>query len=141
MAMLAFHSVDATESAAPSSIPFRDRRKTPRLPLACRVFLKRPGDESAIATETEDISCQGFYCISELPFAPHEKLECKLMIRSGAPGDSIDLILQGVVEVIRVVASAKVRGFGIACRLESYSIGMKSDSFPNDLTAKRTHAA
>ena len=63
------------------------------------------------------------------------------MIRSGAPGDSIDLILQGVVEVIRVVASAKVRGFGIACRLESYSIGMKSDSFPNDLTAKRTHAA
>jgi hypothetical protein len=33
------------------------------------------------------------------------------------------LILSGVVEVLRVIPRGVARGFGLACRLESYTIG------------------
>jgi hypothetical protein len=81
-----------------------DRRRRPRLRLAYSLRLRRPGATAAVETTTEDISCEGFYCISPLPFAPDEKLECELVIPTEEPGHPLDLVvLRCRARVIRVV--------------------------------------
>jgi hypothetical protein len=102
----------------------RDRRSRPRLNLSCSIRVYRPGGADAVATRTEDISCQGFYFTSEQPFAPREKLECELVIQGEALGchAEIDVFLRGRAEVVRVVPKGLPEGFGVACRLEDYTV-------------------
>ena len=50
------------------------------------------------------MSSQGFYCLSERPFSPHEQLNCELVIPGGNPGHlpQVDLVLRGVdAQVLR----------------------------------------
>ncbi len=100
-----------------------DRRCHPRLRLALPLVLFRPGEAGRIETKTEDISCDSFYCFSDRSFSPDDRLECELLI----PGDEMssvpedDLFLRCQVQVVRVVAKGQL-GFGVACRLEDYTI-------------------
>jgi hypothetical protein len=105
-----------------------DRRGAVRLDMAYTVSLSRPGEPSAIVAKTQNLSTKGFYCVAEHPFSPQEKLNCELIIPSGAPGHlpRVDLVLRGVVEVIRVVAKGIDPGYGIACQIKSYTIGPKT---------------
>jgi hypothetical protein len=104
-----------------------ERRGAVRLDIAYPVSLSRPGEVSAVAAKTDNMSSQGFYCVSERPFSPHEQLNCELVIPSGAPGrlPDGDLVLRGVVEVVRVVAKGTEPGFGLACQMKSYTISPK----------------
>jgi hypothetical protein len=104
-----------------------DRRGAVRLEMGYPVSLSRPGEVSAVASRTENLSSKGFYCVSERPFAPHDELDCELVIPTGAPGHlpQVDLVLRGVVEVVRVVAKGMSPGYGLACQLKSYTIGPK----------------
>lgn len=101
-----------------------DRRCHPRLRLALPLVLFWPGEADRIETKTEDISCDSFYCFSDRPFSPDDRLECELLI----PGDEMssvpesDLCLRCRIQVIRVVAKGQL-GFGVAFRLEDYTIG------------------
>lgn len=101
-----------------------DRRCRPRVRLALPVVLFR-SDAERIETRTEDVSCDSFYCISDHTFTLGDRLECELLI----PGDELssvpadDLLLRCRVRIVRVVAQGFQRGFGVACRLEDYSIG------------------
>jgi hypothetical protein len=108
-----------------------DQRSTPRLPLTYAVLLSRPGEAFGVVTKTENVNCKGFYCISERRFLPRERLECEMVIASGSShfeGD--DLVLHALVEVLRVTPRVMGRGFGVACRLESYTIGPRADLSP-----------
>jgi len=63
-------------------------------------------------------------CVSDRPFALDDELECEIMI----PGDDVssvpedDLRLRCRARVVRVVPQGKRQGFGIACRLDDFTI-------------------
>jgi hypothetical protein len=101
-----------------------ERRCRPRLRLALPVVLLPPGAAERIETKTEDVSCDSFYCFSNRPFSPEDRLECELLI----PGDQLssvpepDLCVRCQVRVVRVVPRGPQLGFGVACRLEDYTI-------------------
>lgn len=102
----------------------RERRCRPLLRLALPLVLISPGSGAKIATNTEDVSCDSFYCVSDRPLPLDEELECEIMI----PGDAVssvpedDLRLRCRARVIRVVPRGKRLGFGIACRLDDFTI-------------------
>jgi hypothetical protein len=66
---------------------------------------------------TEDVSCDGFYCILDRPILHHERIECELLI----PGDpwASDLVLSYRAEVVRITKDPLEPRFGVACRLEA----------------------
>jgi hypothetical protein len=101
-----------------------DRRCRPRLRLALPVVLFRPEDGTTIETKTENLTCDSFYCVSDQPLSLNEELQCELLIAgdglSSVPED--DLYLRCQVRVVRVVPKGSKRGFGVACRLEDYTI-------------------
>jgi hypothetical protein len=106
-----------------------DRRRRPRLRLAYPVRLRQPGEELRVETKTEDLSCEGFFCISEHVFAPHDTLECELVIRGDDPGPVVveqNLVLRCRAEVVRVVPRGPSGTFGVACRFADYKIGRQS---------------
>jgi len=102
----------------------RDRRHRPRLRLSYSVRLSRPGGDFGIEARTENISCEGFFFISERPFLPHERLDCQLMIPDQQPGQASPgaLVLHCRAEVVRIVPGGSRTQFGVACKLEDYSI-------------------
>jgi hypothetical protein len=107
-----------------------DRRDRPRLKLAFPLVLFRSGEADRIETKTEDVSCDSFFCVSDRPFSPDDRLECELLI----PGDKLssvpenDLHVRCRARVVRVVANGLHRGFGVACRLEDYTISRSEGS-------------
>lgn len=102
-----------------------DRRRRPRLRLTYPLRLHRPGDTSQIETKTEDISCEGFFCITDHMFSPREFLECELVILGAELREPLerDMVLRCRAEVVRVVPRAGETVFGVACRLADYTIG------------------
>ena len=101
----------------------QDRRRRPRLRLSCFLRLFRLGG-TPVAARTEDISCQGFYFTSEHPFELNERLECELIVQGEETGYrlEIDVVLRGKAEVVRIVPKGPRQGFGVACRLEDYTV-------------------
>jgi hypothetical protein len=102
-----------------------ERRGHPRLKLAISVVFFKSGETSGFEAKTEDVSCNGFYCVSRHPFSPNESLECELLIPGTAVGSipEDDLCLRCRVRVVRVVTKGIQQEFGVACHLESYTIG------------------
>jgi hypothetical protein len=84
----------------------------------------RPGGQSWALSKTEDISCEGFYCISESPFTRGEVVECQIVVPDEGANHSPDpdLVLVCRVEVVRVVELEEDQAFGIACRFLEYSV-------------------
>jgi len=108
-----------------SSSDAPDRRRRRRLRLAYPLRLYRSGEAFRTETKTEDISCEGFFCVTDRHFSPFETLECELLIpfqEEGLPTEH-DIILRCQAEVVRVVQHVDEAAFGIACRLSDYTIG------------------
>jgi hypothetical protein len=84
------------------------------------VLLKRPSSEDRVRTEAQNLSAEGFYCLSPEPFKPGEVLECVIDLPS-SKASPCRRTLSGRVSVLRV---RRVRRnlFGIACRLEDYLV-------------------
>ena len=93
-------------------------------PLRCRVLLYRRGERRAIEAWTEEIRPDGFYCIAPEVFAPHDEVECELMI----PGKNLELldektvILRCRAEVRCLIADQHISGYGVVCRVLSCKI-------------------
>ena len=96
-----------------------DRRVRWRLKLPYSIVLHRLGEAAGVKTTVQDISSDGFYCISEQPFSPNEKLDCDLLIPDS-------LVLHCQAEVVRVVADGLKPGYGLACRLKDFKTGRQS---------------
>ena len=101
-----------------------DRRRRPRLRLAYPIRLHQPGKEARVDATTEDLSCEGFFCISEQGFSPNQILECELVIPNDKPGEATehDMVLRFNAEVVRVVPQGSGGAFGVACRFANYTI-------------------
>lgn len=107
-----------------------DRRRRPRVRLAYPIRLHQPGEGVRVEAKTEDLSCEGFFCISERVFPPHETLECELVIPSDKPGQLLehDMVLRFRAEVVRVVPQGHGGAFGVACRFVDYTIARQIDA-------------
>ena len=102
-----------------------NRRGRQRLKLPYSIVLHRMGETAGVHTATEYISSDGFFCISDQPFSPNEKLDCEVVIPTQDPkspgGQS--LVLHCRAEVVRVVTDGTKPGYGLACRLKDYTVG------------------
>jgi hypothetical protein len=105
---------------APGDAP--ERRRRPRFRLFCPVRLFRLGSGSRIDTKTEDISCEGFFCVTGSLLSPKEQLECELVIPIDSRNSDEVLILRCRAEVVRVERQKENLFFGVACRLADYRI-------------------
>src|SRR6267154_3977722 len=69
-------------SAANMALPEdgKDRRNYVRVPLNCKVHLRRSGRLAPIRAETRDVSTGGFYCLVNEPVISSEILTCDLIL-------------------------------------------------------------
>lgn len=102
-------------------VALEERRKRKRIALRWPVRLFRDPAAPSIDTTTENLTSNGFYCISKEPFQMGERLECIIAIPSGSFGYNESLIrLQCRVRVARV--EEKRDGFGLGCYIEDYDL-------------------
>ena len=110
----------STSNAGNPSLERRRRTRTPVHWTLC--FWSGPLSET-IETVTQDLSSDGFYCFSRIPFIPGERLICMLRI----PAHRLDRSdraaeLECQVKVVRVDPVREEGYFGIGCKIEDYRL-------------------
>src|SRR6267378_3067487 len=97
-----------------------DRRRRRRLPLHWPVRLFRQPGGPSVESITQNLSSEGFYCITAEPFKTGERLQCMIVIPGGGNfGLESSVGLECHVTVRRMEQLAS--GFGLACYIEDYS--------------------
>src|SRR5690348_8539987 len=100
-----------------------DRRKYIRAALQWDLLLTRKGELEAVQAITRNLSTAGFYCLSEESFGAGERLECRISIPHGIrPYSDPAACLHCDVRVVRVERLENESSFGIACRIEDYTV-------------------
>jgi len=101
-----------------------ENRQRPRVTLRCSLSLWNPRSGSITHTSTEDISCEGFYCLCNEAYIPGEELQAMLEVpsqdRRGQEAEGLTLLCR--VEVVRTTIGSRDEGFGIACRINDYTV-------------------
>ncbi len=110
--------------------PTIERRKRLRVSLHLELQLFRQLESEPIDSKTENLSSEGFYCLTDVPVRQGEHLGCLIMVPSLDPrAPDATLGLHCRIRVVRVDGSVNGKPHGIGCRIEAYSI-MKFDSAP-----------
>ncbi len=98
------------------------------MPLRWPVLLARSGDSRIVEAETENLSSQGFFCISRESFGIGERLNCIVVLPAKGWGYHAQSVwLHCRAEVIRVEIQAPASGFGLGCRMEEFSLRVIRD--------------
>jgi hypothetical protein len=98
-----------------------ERRKRRRADLHCTLCIAKSTEARLVKCETKNLSSGGFYCVSEELFTPGEYLRCTIMFPD--TGDASDgFALECTVEVLRVEPIESGESFGLACRIQDYSV-------------------
>jgi hypothetical protein len=97
-----------------------ERRKRARMGLVWPVRLTWADGARSVDSNTRNLSSQGFYCIAEEPFEVGDWLDCVLALPQAYDAEGSGYCLCCRVEVVRV--EAVDQGFGIACRIEGFSL-------------------
>ena len=102
----------------PTKSTHNDRRRRQRVVLHWPVRLLRAG-RPPLETTTENLSSEGFYCITKKPFKDGTHLQCEIVV----PGESFGLS----EPVLRLKCSITVKhmenihgAFGLGCHIEDY---------------------
>jgi hypothetical protein len=98
-----------------------ERRSRARLPLRLPVRLNMPDGSGSIDSFTENISSDGFYCLSPRRFEAGENFKVDVSM----PGFQVDhsgIVIRCQVRVMRTDPPGARLGFGIGCRIEHYFI-------------------
>jgi hypothetical protein len=99
----------------------QERRKRKRIALHWPVRLFRHPNTASVESMTENLTSNGFYCVSKEPFELGERLECIIAIPAGSFGYSDSPIrLQCRVRVMRI--ESQCEGFGLGCYIEDYDL-------------------
>lgn len=103
----------------------QERRKRKRISLHWPVRLFRNPGNASVESTTENLTSNGFYCVSKEPFELGEQLECVIAIPAGSFGYSeAPIRLQCRVRVMRVENQRD--GFGLGCSIEDYDLLINS---------------
>ena len=106
----------------------RERRATVRTSLHWPVVFRHRQTQT-LESVTENLSSQGFYCLSQFPVPSGESLLCWLTVPTHDPsGAKEKIVLECEVRVIRSEAAAEGL-YGIACRIEDYRFGNPKAGF------------
>lgn len=103
-----------------------ERRTRQRVLLHCPLRLYRRGSASPIEGETLDLSPAGFYCTVRAEFTPGESLDCILTV----PAENVSVNTGDVnlhCEVLVTRVENRNSEYGIACRIDHYSLIPRSD--------------
>jgi len=102
-------------------VALEERRKRKRIALHWPVRLFRDPSAPSVESITENLTSNGFYCISKEPFEMGEHLECIIAIPAGSFGyNESPIRLQCRVRVARVEDQRE--GFGLGCYIEDYDL-------------------
>jgi hypothetical protein len=96
-----------------------DHRNRQRVALHWPVRLLRQHGGASVESITENLSSEGFYCISTKPFKTGERLRCEIVIPD-ALGLDVPIVLECHITVQRVEYQRS--GFGLGCHIEDYSL-------------------
>ena len=106
-----------------------ERRKRKRIALRWPVRLIRDSGTQSVESTTENLTSNGFYCVSKAPFQLGERLECVISIPSMSFGYSgSPICLQCRVRVTRV--EGQPEGFGLGCYIEDYDLLINARQSP-----------
>jgi hypothetical protein len=98
-----------------------ERRKRKRIALHWPVRLFRDPATPSIESTTQNLTSNGFYCVSTQPFNLGERLECIIAIPAGSFGYAESpMCLQCRVRVARIEDQRD--GFGLGCYIEDYDL-------------------
>ena len=103
-----------------------ERRARTRVLLHCPLRLYRRGRPQPFLGETLDLSSAGFYCVVGESFREGENLDCILTV----PAENFSQDTGNVnlhCEVVVTRADASPEDFRIACRIDHYSLILRSD--------------
>jgi len=99
----------------------RERRKRERVDLQCPVQLFTIPEGPALEATTVNLSCDGVYWVSNMPFSLGERIQCSIHITPpGFRATKSRLLLHCRVRIVRVEESAA--GFGIGCQIEESAL-------------------
>jgi hypothetical protein len=102
-----------------------ERRKYERLPLRLPIRLSQ-GTAQISSGVTENISSEGFYCVSPDAFVPGDMLQVVLLLPAHNPGrGEMRACLTCQAQVVRIDPTWLGPGFGIGCRIETYSLRLE----------------
>jgi hypothetical protein len=102
-------------------VALEERRKRKRIALHWPVRLFRDPATPSVESTTENLTSNGFYCISKEPFTLGERLDCIIAIPAGSFGyNESPIRLQCRVRVARV--EGQQDGFGLGCYIEDYDL-------------------
>jgi|SRR5271165_1474761 len=98
-----------------------ERRKRARTNVHWPVLLIRTETLETVESITQDLSIDGFYCLSKMPFLLGESLICALQVPTHDPsGKELVRRLECTVRVLRTDSEVREGAYGIACRIEDY---------------------
>ena len=110
------------KDSATSAIAFpNDRRNRRRLAVHWPVRLFGRIATKSLESTTENLSSEGFYCISSIKFKTGERLRCQIVMSAATLGLDTPIVLECHVTVRRV--EHLERCFGLGCHIEDYSVG------------------
>jgi c-di-GMP-binding flagellar brake protein YcgR len=98
-----------------------DRRKRRRADLHCTLYISKNTETRLLTCRTRNISSSGFYCVSEEALTPGEQVQCTIVFPdTGNVSDGF--ALECSVEVLRVEPIQSGESYGLACRIQDYSV-------------------
>lgn len=114
-----------------------ERRGQSRTSLRVPLLLLPCGWLRPIQTETENVSMDGFFCRTHEAFAPGDQLKFLLLLPAAVTDSEPTraTCLQGIAEVVRVVACATGHGFSIGCRLSGYRVLIDPELSTTEISA------
>ena len=99
----------------------RERRKRERVDLQCPVQLFTIPEGPATEATTMNLSCDGVYWVSNVPFSLGERVQCSIHITPpGFRAAKTRLLLHCRVRIVRVEESPA--GFGVGCQIEEFAL-------------------
>jgi hypothetical protein len=99
----------------------RERRKRERIELQCPVQLFTIPEGAALEATTMNLSCDGVYWVSKVPFSLGERIQCSIHITPpGFRATKTRPFLHCRVRIVRVEESSA--GFGVGCQIEEFAL-------------------
>jgi PilZ domain len=109
-------------SATAEAVRVSERRRSYRVPLRWTLYVALPGATYPRRTATENLSCDGFYCVLDEPLTAGQHIDCDLVVPAYVPEADDIVSLRWRVQVIRVEKIDCGERYGLACRIQDYRV-------------------
>jgi hypothetical protein len=98
----------------------RERRGRERVALCWQLRLRKPGCELVVEAESENLSSEGFYCLTTGSFVQGERVECLLPLPVGMGPRKWELSI--CASIVRIEYRDAETRCGLACQIEDYCL-------------------